>query len=155
MRAFAHSIEILISVRFSAWLVQVEISTVKGDRDKSDGNTRRVLTQVIIVLWNRTAAEPTLSVTLSASPYFTARYFVRWALRTGPYFVSREICSIRDVARWAYFSPKWENYKAIVHRKEREKKILGKIKLNVKKKGKSSFYLENCWKINLWCLYFL
>lgn len=124
--AFAHSIEISISVRFPAWLAQAEISTAEGDRNKSGGSTRRVLTQVIIVLWNRTAAGSTIS-TLSANPYFTARYFVRWALRTGPYFVSREICSIHDVARWAYFSPKWENYKAIVYRRERKNSGKNKI----------------------------
>jgi len=42
---------------------------------------------------------PAVPLTLSASPYFTARYFVRRASREStPHMVSREISFDRDIA---------------------------------------------------------
>lgn len=43
------------------------------------------------------AARPRAGNAIRTSPYFTARYFARWASRTSPHLVSREICFIRGV----------------------------------------------------------
>jgi len=47
----------------------------------------------------------------NASPYFTARYFVRRAsCESTPHMVSREISFDCDIARRPYFFPKWACY---------------------------------------------